>query len=46
MDRAGKRVRDIKFFSNKNGALTLVHSEEARAYTAKKDNFPVIAKLL
>lgn len=32
MDRAGKRARDIKFHSKKNGKLVLVHSEEARAY--------------
>ncbi len=43
MDRAGKRVRDIKFYSNKNGALTLVHSEEARAYTKYLEERPEVA---
>lgn len=43
MDRAGKRVRDIKFHSKKNGALVLVHSEEARAYTKYLEERPEIA---
>lgn len=43
MDRAGKRVRDVKFYSEKNGALTLVHSEEARAYTRYLEERPEVA---
>lgn len=43
MDRAGKRVRDIKFYSNKNSALTLVHSEGARAYTKYLEERPEVA---
>lgn len=43
MDRAGKRVRDIKFYSNKNRALTLVHSEGARAYTKYLEERPEVA---
>ncbi len=43
MDRAGKRVRDIKFFSNKNKSLTLVHSEEARAYAKYLEERPEVA---
>ncbi len=43
MDRAGRRVRDITFYSNKNGALTLVHSEEARAYTRYLEERPEVA---
>ena len=33
MDKPGKKVRDIKFFSEKNQAVIVVHSEEARAYS-------------
>lgn len=43
MDRAGKRVRDIKFHSKKNGKLVLVHSEEARAYTKYLEERPEVA---
>ena len=47
VDRAGKRARDIKFHSKKNGKLVLVHSEEARAAAGcgaperdSKDGYP------
>jgi len=43
MDRAGKRTRDIKFYSKKSGTLTLVHSEEARAYTRYLEERPEVA---
>lgn len=43
MDRAGKRARDIKFHSKKNGKLVLVHSEEARAYTKYLEERPEVA---
>lgn len=33
MEKAGKKTRDIKFYSKKNHALVVVHSKEARAYT-------------
>jgi putative heme degradation protein len=33
VDKPGKKVRDIKFFSEKNQAVIVVHSEEARAYS-------------
>ena len=33
MDKPGKKVRDIKFFSEKNQTMIVVHSEEARAYS-------------
>jgi len=32
MEKIGVRTRDIKFCSKKNGAMILVHSEEARSY--------------
>lgn len=43
MDREGKRVRDIKFYSGKNQELTLVHNEEARAYTKYLEDRPEVA---
>ncbi len=43
MDRAGKRVRDIKFYSNKNKSLTLVHSEGTRAYAKYLEERPEVA---
>lgn len=32
MDKAGKKTRDIKFYSGKNGSMVTVHSKEARAF--------------
>ena len=33
MDKPGKKVRDIRFFSEKNQKILIVHSEGARAYS-------------
>ena len=33
MDKPGKKVRDIRFFSEKNQKIMIVHSEGARAYS-------------
>ena len=33
MDKSGRKTRDIKFYSQKNKAMVIVHSKEARAYT-------------
>ena len=33
MDKPGKKVRDIRFFSEKNQKIVIVHSEGARAYS-------------
>ena len=33
MDKPGKKVRDIRFFSEKNQQIMIVHSEGARAYS-------------
>ena len=33
MDKPGKKVRDIRFFSEKNQKIQIVHSEGARAYS-------------
>lgn len=33
VEKAGKKTRDIKFYSQKNNELVVVHSKEARAYT-------------
>ena len=33
MDKPGKKVRDIRFYSEKNQKILIVHSEEARAYS-------------
>lgn len=33
MEKPGKKTRDVKFFSEKNQSMMLVHSEEARAYS-------------
>ena len=33
MEKPGKKVRDVRFFSAKNQVMMLVHSEEARAYS-------------
>ncbi len=33
MDKPGKKVRDIRFFSNKNQRIVIVHSEGARAFS-------------
>lgn len=32
MDKAGKKTRDIKFYSEKNKHMVTVHSREARAF--------------
>ena len=32
MEKAGKRARDITFFSNKNNCPVCVHSQAARRY--------------
>ena len=33
MDKPGKKVRDIRFYSEKNQKIMIVHSERARAYS-------------
>ena len=33
MDKPGKKVRDIRFYSEKNQKIMIVHSEGARAYS-------------
>ena len=33
MDKPGKKVRDIRFYSEKNEKIMIVHSEGARAYS-------------
>ena len=33
MDKSGKKVRDIRYFSEKNQKIMIVHSEGARAYS-------------
>lgn len=43
MEKAGKKLREIKFRSDKNGGLLLVHTEEARAYTKYLENHLNIA---
>ena len=42
MDKPGKKVRDIKFFSEKNQAVIVVHSEEARAYSKYLEDWEVV----
>ena len=32
MERAGKKTRDIQFFSEKNGGMVCLHSPAARDY--------------
>ena len=32
MERAGKKTRDIQFFSEKNGGMVCLHSPTARDY--------------
>ena len=33
MERPGKKIRDIRFYSEKNRRMMVVHSEAARAYS-------------
>ena len=33
MDKPGKKVRDIRYYSEKNQKIMIVHSERARAYS-------------
>lgn len=43
MEKAGKKLREIKFRSEKNGGLLLVHTEAARAYAKYLENRSNIA---
>lgn len=38
MDKAKRRTRDIQFYSEKNGAMVLVHSPDARNFAKQLEN--------
>ena len=40
MERAGKKTRDIQFFSKKNGAMVCLHSPAARDYAKYLEEQP------
>lgn len=44
MEKKQSRVREIKFYSKKNGEMSLVHSERAKAYAAFLERSPDVEK--
>ena len=42
MERAGKKTRDIQFFSKKNGGMVCLHSPAARDYAKYLEGQPWI----
>lgn len=43
MEKAGKKRRDIVFYSEKNGTMITVHNEAARAYSKYLEERPEVA---
>lgn len=43
MERAGKKTRDIQFFSEKNGRMVCLHSPTARDYAKYLEQQPWVA---
>ena len=43
MEKLGSKTRDIKFYSEKNQTMVMVHSKEARAYTKYLESMEQVA---
>jgi len=44
MQKSGKKQRDIKFKSEKNGGIQLVHSQQARQFAQMLEQDPLVAR--